>query len=205
MYPSCIHHGQPSQSSFSSAQHGPFHSTRASTLAGICAVSKQLPFGPSTVTAAATAAVKGNGLNATFGEKMYCVAAEPHATFLRISVTDDGEEVAHETCVLGRLLRGYRVLQIRSALGTRIELAYILVHIAHSKESELNLRSATHQVSFIPRLVHACGRSHFADWLRTSVHAQTHLNKKLSEENEALKQRLVKLESSLGRAESFVE
>ena len=42
---------------------------------------------------------------------------------------DDGEEVAYETAVLGRLRRGYRVLLLRSSLGTRIELCYLFVHV----------------------------------------------------------------------------
>jgi len=147
-------------------------------IGGICAVSKQLPLGPNAAAEVATTAIQGNGMNATFGDKVHCVAAEPHATFLSISVTDDGEEVAYETAVLGRLLRGYRVIQIRSALGTRIELACIFVHIVHSTESELNLRSTAQQ---------------------------THVNEKLSEENEALKQKLVALESALFRTESFAE
>ena len=89
-----------------------------------------------------------NGANASFGETMHCVAAEPYATFLHISVTDNGEEVAYESAVLGRLLNGYRVMQLRSALGTRIELCYLFVHITNVG-SETNLWS-TRQASFVP-------------------------------------------------------
>ena len=43
-------------------------------------------------------------------------------TIVRVVVMDGDTEVAYETAVLGRLRRGYRVLQLRSQLGTRIEL-----------------------------------------------------------------------------------
>ena len=76
-----------------------------------------------------------NGCSARFGETMaHCVAAEPHATFLRVSVSDGGEEVAYETAVLGRLREGYRVFRLRDpSLGTRISLCYLLVHIRFSE------------------------------------------------------------------------
>eukprot|EP00966_Prymnesium_polylepis_P129325 2990940-Prymnesium_polylepis.1 len=72
---------------------------------------------------------KDNGINAFFGTKIYCIASEPHSSFLRISVTDDGREVAYETAILGKLLRGHRVFQLRSRNGTRIELCYLFVCI----------------------------------------------------------------------------
>ena len=81
-----------------------------------------------------TDAVEGNGLNAKFRETFHCVAAEPHATFLKVSVLDGGQEVAYETAVLGRLRRGYRVLQLRGMLGTRIELCYLFVKISFGEE-----------------------------------------------------------------------
>eukprot|EP00966_Prymnesium_polylepis_P169216 3912751-Prymnesium_polylepis.1 len=69
-------------------------------------------------------------MNAVFGALVHCAAAEPHATFLRIGVIDGRQEVAYETAVLGRLRCGYRVLQLRGGLGTRIELAYLFVRIS---------------------------------------------------------------------------
>jgi len=75
----------------------------------------------------------GNGLNAVFDQAVHCVAAEPHAVVLRIYVTDRGQEVAYEAAVLGRLRKGYRVLQLRGQLGTRIELAFIFVKISSTK------------------------------------------------------------------------
>ena len=77
-----------------------------------------------------TAPVHGNGLNAHFGAKVHCVAAEPKATFMRISVQDAGQEVAYESVVMGKLRTGYRVVRLRSLpLGTRIDLCYVFVHI----------------------------------------------------------------------------
>ena len=67
--------------------------------------------------------------------QVHCLAAEPHETFLRVAVEDeDDDEVAFETAVLGRLRPGYRVLQLRSRLGTRIELCYLFVRISRGEE-----------------------------------------------------------------------
>ena len=105
-------------------------------VAGFCALCRTLP--PSRSGAetevSTRAVVKCNGLNADFSETFHCVAAEPHATFLRISVTDRGQEVAYETAVLGRLRGGYRVFQLRGPLGTRIELCYLFVHISFESD-----------------------------------------------------------------------
>ena len=78
-----------------------------------------------------TAAVKRSGMNVAFGDMMHCVAAEPHATFIRVGITnaDSTQEVAFEVAVLGRLRHGYRIFQCRGPLGTRIELAYLFVRI----------------------------------------------------------------------------
>ena len=80
-------------------------------------------------------------MNAAYGESVHqnihCVAAEPHATIVRVSVTDGGQEVAYETAVLGRLRGGYRVLQMRSVLGTRIELCYLFIKISFGSEPNL--------------------------------------------------------------------
>ena len=73
-------------------------------------------------------------MNPTFGKQVHCVAAEPHATFLRVSVKDGGQEVAYETAVLGRLRGGYRVFQLRGPLGTRIELCYLFVRVTFGTE-----------------------------------------------------------------------
>ena len=108
---------------------------------GFCSVSKTLPLPMNVETEASTCVVEGNGLNAGFdGETVHCAAAEPHATFLRVAVTDAGSggtEVAYETAVLGRLRSGYRVLQLRSSFGTRIELCYLLVQIRLRMERSL--------------------------------------------------------------------
>jgi hypothetical protein len=112
--------------------------------AGFCAVSSSLPLPMSTETEITTRTVKRNGMNASFMTRVHCVAAEPHATFLRVSVTDAGQEVAYESAVLGRLRRGYRVLQLRGMLGTRIEVCFLFLRISFG--SEMHLWSTPRQV-----------------------------------------------------------
>ena len=74
-------------------------------------------------------------MNAAFDQTVHCIAAEPEATFIRVSAHDGNrQEVAYETAVLGRLRRGYRVLQLRGLLGTRIELCYLFVKISFGDE-----------------------------------------------------------------------
>mmetsp|Transcript_64229 Transcript_64229/g.191742 ORF Transcript_64229/g.191742 Transcript_64229/m.191742 type:complete len:606 (+) Transcript_64229:5599-7416(+) len=99
-------------------------------IGGFCAVSRKLPLPPRVDTEVGTQTVKKNGLSAIFDDKVHCAAAEPYATFLRVQVVDGGEEVAYETAVLGRLRSGYRILQLRAPLGTRIELCYLFLHVA---------------------------------------------------------------------------
>mmetsp|Transcript_63635 Transcript_63635/g.189749 ORF Transcript_63635/g.189749 Transcript_63635/m.189749 type:complete len:299 (+) Transcript_63635:1-897(+) len=102
-------------------------------IGGFCAVSKRLPLPDIVETEMVTSSVKANGLCAQFGEKIHCVAAEPHTTFLRVEVSDLSQEVAYAIAVLGRLKPGYRVLQLRSYHGTKIELAYLFVRISFAK------------------------------------------------------------------------
>jgi len=100
-------------------------------IGGFCAISKTLPLPPGTEIDSSTGAVESNGLNAAFRETVHCITAEPHTTFLRVSVADGKHEVAYETVVLGRLRHGYRVLTLRHvATGTRIELAYLFVRLS---------------------------------------------------------------------------
>lgn len=106
-------------------------------IGGFCAVSKTLPLAPQNVTTELTLPHKDNGMNATFGEVVHCLAAEPNATVLRVSVTWRGEDIAFTTAMLGRLRRGYRILQLRSLFGTRIELAYLFVHVSFGAEPNL--------------------------------------------------------------------
>jgi len=98
-------------------------------IGGFCAVSRTLPLPSSVETELSTQPVIGNGLCAEFQDKFHCIASDPDTTFLRISICDAGTEVAYETALLGRLRGGYRVLQLRSMLGTRIELCYLFVRI----------------------------------------------------------------------------
>ena len=103
--------------------------------AGFSAVSDSLPM-PKGAKAEIVLAPRDGGMNVEFGDILHCVAAEPHATFLRVGIVDGRREVAYEIAVLGRLKRGFRVLQMRSCLGTRIELCCLLVRISFG--SELN-------------------------------------------------------------------
>ena len=68
-------------------------------------------------------------MNAKIVRRVHCVAAEPHATFLHIAVMQSRQQVAYVSAVLGRLRRGYRIFQMRSNLGTRIELCYLFVRV----------------------------------------------------------------------------
>jgi len=97
-----------------------------------------------TETRATTRTVKGDGMNATLGEQFHCLTVEPYATFLRVGVTDRGQEVAYETALLGRLREGYRVFQMRGLLGTRIEICYLFARI--SRASEVNVWQTPRQL-----------------------------------------------------------
>ena len=120
--------------------------------AGFAALSATLPIIGNIETEFTTSAAT-NGMNASFNKMVHCVAAEPYATFLRIGVSDEGHEMAYETIVLNRLRRGYRVLQLRSLLGTRIELCYMFVRVRFGREVNL-WPSAAHSLKVQPRATH---------------------------------------------------
>jgi hypothetical protein len=104
---------------------------------GLSGVSTTLPL-PQNMESETFLPRASNGLNAQYQERIHVVAAEPHTTFLCISATDRGQEVACATAVIGRLRRGYRVLQMRSpTFGTRIELCFLFLRIEFSFESNL--------------------------------------------------------------------
>jgi len=103
-------------------------------IGGFCAVSETLPLPQNVGTQVQTVAVESNGLNAVYRQRIHCIAAEPDAAFVHVSVTDGDREVAFETAVLGRLRHGYRVLQLRGMLGTRIELCYLFVKVSFGTE-----------------------------------------------------------------------
>ena len=79
---------------------------------------------------------KGGGCNPThFEGELHCVAAEPQQTVLRVAVVDEADaEVAYETCVLGVLREGYRVLHLRSMRGTRIKNCFLLCHVSFTTQ-----------------------------------------------------------------------
>jgi len=99
-------------------------------IGGFCAISDVLPIPDTVETELIVPAEEKNAMSILFGKKVYCIAAEPHTTFLRFAVTDGDEVVAYETAVLAKLRTGYRIVQLRSLLGTRIEIAYLFVKIA---------------------------------------------------------------------------
>ena len=103
---------------------------------GFCTLTETLPPPPNVKTELrSTSAVEARGgMNASFNATIHCIVSEPRTTFLRLAVTDRGQEVAYEAAILGRLRRGYRVLQMRSRHGTRIELCYVLVHIRFERQ-----------------------------------------------------------------------
>ena len=76
-------------------------------------------------------AAERNGLNPSFPDgEVHVLAAEPDYTVLRVSVADEGQEVAYDTAVLGTLRPGVRCLELRSVkYGTRIELCTLLVEV----------------------------------------------------------------------------
>ena len=103
-----------------------------------------------------TGTVERNGLNPAFADSsrdVHCLAAEPNYTLLRISVADDGQEVAYETAVLGTLRTGIRCFELRSAkYGTRIELCTLLVEVLSIGEepyeaATLQAATATHHIT----------------------------------------------------------
>jgi len=104
-------------------------------IGGFCAISEK-PIPPqSSPTELVVRSVKGSGLNAALGVTAHCIATEPDATFVRVSVVEGEHEVAYDVAVLGRLRCGYRIFMLRSLLGTRIELAYLFVHISVGTEA----------------------------------------------------------------------
>jgi len=111
-------------------------------IGGFTAVSRTLPLPQSVQFEASTATIQGNGMNAIFSEDetVHFFAAEPHATFLRVGVIDSKQEVAYETLVLGRLRCGFRVIQLRSPLGTRIELCYLFVKINTAQDANTHMK-----------------------------------------------------------------
>jgi len=107
-------------------------------IGGFCALCRRLPLQVQRLveTELTVRGAESDGLCTSIQKKVNCLAAEPHATFLRISVTDGAQqEVAYETVVLGRLRHGYRIFQLRSQLGTRIELCYLFVRVTFGSES----------------------------------------------------------------------
>ena len=72
--------------------------------------------------------------------QIHCLAAEPDACFLRISVSDDGQDVAYETMMLSHLRSGVRSLELRSvAHGTRIELCSLLLDVTFNPDVEYTM------------------------------------------------------------------
>jgi len=116
------------------------------SIGGFCVISRTLPLETNAKNAffkcEAHTSSLSNGFNANVGSTFHCIAEEPLATFLRVAVTNGQQEVAFESAVLGRLKRGFRVLQMRSLPGgTRIELCFILVKIGFGNEAHVAMTS----------------------------------------------------------------
>ena len=126
----------PSASSVSS----PSVSIGLHPIGGYCCVATALPPPPGAQREHTTQAVEKNGFNACFGGELpvHCLAAEPRETLLRVGVWDHGTLVAGDTLVLGALRNGYRCIQLRSRLGTHIELCHLFVHVALGEEVNTN-------------------------------------------------------------------
>ena len=130
----------PSVSSVSS----PSVSIELHPIGGYCCVATALPPPPGAQREHTTQAVEKNGFNACFGGELpvHCLAAEPRETLLRVGVWDHGTLVAGDTLVLGALRAGYRCIQLRSRLGTHIELCHLFVHVALGEEVNTNASMA---------------------------------------------------------------
>jgi len=114
---------------------------------GFCAVSEAPSLAQHGTNTEHQVVAKGSGMNAAVGKRVYCFAAEPSATFLRVGVQEGGHDVAFEVAVLDRLRPGHRVFQMRgSRLGTRIELCCLFVKITFG--SAPNVWVTARQASF---------------------------------------------------------
>jgi len=170
-------------------------------IGGFCAVSDKLPLPPQhTNTETVIPHVEGNGMNAAFGAMVHCVAAEPNSTFLRIRVTDGGSDVAYESLVLGRLRPGYRVVQMRGLLGTRIECCFLFVRVSFDEvpnvwatARQLRLQSAQQSQRKASQVLEQ-------DEMQSQELNYIHENAQLSGEVEKLKEEIAKLTGKAGPA-----
>jgi len=106
-------------------------------IGGHCCVSSTLPPTRHASRHHTTRPADGNGFNPAFDERVYCLAAEPRTTVLRLLVEDAGSVAAYETLILGAMRPGYRSIPLRSRLGTPIHKCSVFVHISHSVEDHL--------------------------------------------------------------------
>jgi len=168
-------------------------------IGGFCAVSKTLPLEQQIETEITTASIKGNGMNAEFQETIHFVAAEPHATFIRVSLSDAGQEVAYETAVLGRFRRGYRTLQLRSPLGTQIELCVLFVNITFSNVMNLWLTPRQLRLQQANRRSRGETRSEELAELQGANAELKQENQRLSRKYDLLRTEVASLKSTLSK------
>ena len=114
---------------YSGAVSSPSLTVELFSIGGFCCASAHLPPKEPSATRFHTPPVAGNGLNPSWGHTVHCMAAEPTTTILKLSVNDGDTEVAYECIVLGVLRPGYRCVQLRSKLGTKIEMCFLMLHI----------------------------------------------------------------------------
>lgn len=123
--------GSPSPPDPAGAISQPTITVELHAIGGFTCVSKTLPLPARPVQ---KISVPSSGAR---GRTFHCLAAEPGATLLRVSVHDGDALVAYEAVVLGALRPGYRCLPLRSRQGTPISLCSLLLHIETGEEPNM--------------------------------------------------------------------
>jgi hypothetical protein len=123
--------GSPSPPDPAGSISQPSISVELHAIGGFTCVSKTLPLPARPVQ---KISVPSSGSR---GRTFHCLAAEPGATILRVSVHDGEALLAYEAVVLGTLRPGYRCLPLRSRQGTSISLCSLLLHIEAGEEPNM--------------------------------------------------------------------
>ena len=133
--------GAPPQLPAQGGVSSPRVSVELHAIGGTCGLALELP-ARRLESVHLTRRAVDNGLNPSFDEAVHCLAQEPTTTVLRVAVLEGDKDVAYETCRLSSLRPGYRVLHLRSLLGTRIEACVLFVRISHGDEPNRFTRSS---------------------------------------------------------------
>jgi len=165
---------------------------------GFCAISRTLPVPQQHVNTDIILTPIADEMSSVtaFGQKLHLVAAEPESTFVRLAVSDARQDVAFAVAMLGRLCRGYRIFQLRSPLGTRIELCYLLVRVTVGSElnlwlspRQMRMRSAAEEVRL----------SQIDEVIKQEVRPHVERNERLNDEVLQLRGENDKLKHELSR------